>query len=157
MVDGISHFRHLLDRHFQPHQQAPVQILIHTFAEHLHPRKIPGWLNVIRKINDFLQQRHIRMAGGVPPNSAVNFIVHAVNVPCNGRAGLCVEELQGLLLQLVQLNAIFTAQRQLLLHLQLLRAVMQQRSHSCLFNIRAIALCQPDRLLLRSFKSAFVP
>ena len=61
-----------------------------------------------------------------------------------------MEELQGLLLQLVQLNAIFTAQRQLLLHLQLLRAVMQQRSHSCLFNIRAIALCQPDRLLLRS-------
>ena len=30
VVDGISHFRHLVDGHFQSHQHPSIQILIHT-------------------------------------------------------------------------------------------------------------------------------
>ena len=65
------------------------------------------------------------MARGVPPDGVVDFIVHTEHVPGDGRAGLGVEKLQGLLLQLVQLDAVPAAQFQLLLHVQLFCAVVQ--------------------------------
>ena len=79
------------------------------------------------------------MAGGVPPDRPVDLIVHAEHLPGDGRAGLSVKQLQRLLLQLVQLDAVLTAQGQLLRHIQLLRAVVEQRRYTGLLHIRAVA------------------
>ena len=79
------------------------------------------------------------MAGGVPPNRPVDLIVYTEHLPRDGRAGLSVKQLQRLLLQLVQLDAVLTAQGQLLRHIQLLRAVVEQRRYTGLLHIRAVA------------------
>ena len=85
----------------------------------------------------------------MPENSAVDLIVHAEHIPGNGRTGLGVEQLQGLALQIVQGNLILLAKGQLLLHVQLLGAVVEQRRHPGLVHIGAVALRQADGLLLR--------
>ena len=56
-----------------------------------------------------------------------------------------MEQLQRLLLQLIQLQPILSAQRQLLVHVQLLGAVVQQRRHTGLRFIRAVLLRQFHR------------
>lgn len=53
--------------------------------------------------------------------------------------GLSVKQLQRLLLQLVQLDAVLTTQGQLLRHIQLLRTVVEQRRYTGLLHIRAVA------------------
>ncbi|CAN4024586.1 tRNA pseudouridine(38-40) synthase TruA, partial [Dysosmobacter welbionis] len=109
-----------------------------------------GGLDIIRQIDHFFQQGHVGMARGVPPDGVVDFIVHTEHVPGDGRAGLGVEKLQGLLLQLVQLDAVPAAQFQLLLHVQLFCAVVQQCRYPGLLHIGAVPLRQTDGLLLRA-------
>ena len=60
-----------------------------------------------------------------------------------------MQQLQRFLLQLVQFDAILCAQRQLLRHVQLLGAVVEQRRDARLDLVTAIAAGQAHRLLLR--------
>ena len=80
----------------------------------------------------------------------IHIVVHGKHIPCDGRAGLTVQQLQCLSLQLVQRNVILLAQRQLLVHIQLLGTVVQQRGDTRLCHVRAVSLCQAHRLLLRA-------
>lgn len=120
MVDGVTHLLHLINGHGQTHEQAPVQVLVYRPSQRLHPGKVPGGLDIIRQIDDLLQQRHIRLTGGVVHDRVIHIVVHGKHIPCDGRAGLTVQQLQCLLLQLIQRDAIVSAQRQLLVHIQLL-------------------------------------
>ena len=76
----------------------------------------------------FFQQGHIRLAGSVPADGLVNGVLHAEDVTGHGGAGLGVQQLQGVLLQLVQPDIVPVAQGQLLLHIQLLGAVVEEGS-----------------------------
>ena len=86
----------------------------------------------------------------MPQNGTVNLLVHTEYVPGDGSAGLGVEQLQRLLLQFVQLDAVVPAQGQLCLHVQLLGAVVKQGAHPGLLHVRAVPLRQADGLLLRA-------
>ena len=61
-----------------------------------------------------------------------------------------MQQLQRLLLQRVQLDAVLRAQRQLLRHFQLFRAVVEQRRNAGLGLVAAVAPGEPHRLLLRA-------
>ena len=150
MVDGIAPLLHLPDGIIQAHQKALVQILIDRLAQPVHPVEIPGGLNIIRQIDDLLQQRHIRLTGGVPQNGLIDLILHAEHVPGDGGAGLAVQQLQGFPLQPVQLDAVFLAQGQLLLQIQLLGAVVKQRGDPGVGHIRTVLLSKANGFLLRA-------
>ena len=128
MMHGIAHALHLIDGVGQAHQEALVQIVVYRTAQLVHPRKVPIWLDVVRQIDDLFQQGHIRLAGSVPADGLVNGVLHAEDVTGHGGAGLGVQQLQGVLLQLVQPDIVPVAQGQLLLHIQLLGAVVEEGS-----------------------------
>ena len=58
----------------------------------------------------------------------------------DGRAGLGVQQLQCLSLQRVEGDAVLLTKGQLLRHVQLLGAVVEQRRHPGLVHISAVAL-----------------
>ena len=127
-----------------------VQILVHSAAQLLHAVKIPARLDVVRQIDDLLQPGHVRLAGSVIPDGIVHRVLHAEHTAGNGGTGLAVQQLQGLPLQFVQLDAVLRAQRQLLRHIQFLRAVVEQRRDAGLVLVAAVAADKTHRLLLRA-------
>lgn len=61
-----------------------------------------------------------------------------------------MEQLERFLFQLIQGNAVMTAQGQLLFHIQFFGTVMEQSSHPGFFHIRTIPFRQANGLLLCS-------
>ena len=125
-MHGVAPLLHIPDAVVQRLQQAPVQVGMDRPAQVLPPGKIPAGLDIIRQIDDFFQLGHVGVAGGVPVDGAIDRVIHGEHVPGDGCAGFGVQQLQGVLLQVVQLDVILSAQGQLLIHVQLLGAVVKQ-------------------------------
>lgn len=147
---GISHFLHFLDCHFQPQQQSFVQILITHAAQSVYPREIPGRLYIVCQINHFFQQCHPGPARSVPPDGVVDLLIHAEHIPGQSGTGLGMEQLERFLFQLIQGNAVMTAQGQLLFHIQFLVQSWSKAATPGFFHIRTIPFRQANGLLLCS-------
>ena len=80
VMNRIPALLHLLHRHGKAHRKPAVQILPHDPAEVLHAVKIAIWLDVVGKVNDLVEQRHIRLARRVPEDGVVNFVVRAEHI-----------------------------------------------------------------------------
>ena len=148
-MDGVPPLTHLLHRHGKAHGEAPVQVLVGGLSQLVHPGEVPGGLDVVGEVHDLLQKAHISPPRGVPLDGPVDLLIHAEDIPGDLRPGLGVQQLQSLLLQLVQGDVILADEGHLLLHLQLLRAVVKEGRHPGLLHIRPIADGEADSLLLR--------
>lgn len=93
-------------------------------------------LNVVRKINDLLQERHPGPARGMPADGAYNFRSLAEDPFRNLRAGTGMQQFQLLLLQAVQRNLPLAAQGKLVFEIQPLCAVMEQSGAAGLIHVR---------------------
>ena len=123
---------------------------MHRRAQLLHPGKAAAGLNIVRQIDNLLQQGHVRLAGGVVENGVINFVRNAEAVPGYRRAGLGMEQLEIVPLHLVQRDGVVSAQGQLLGKIQLLGAVVEQGRDPGRRHIRAVFFRQEGRLLLRA-------
>ena len=86
----------------------------------------------------------------MPIDGPVDLVAHTEEVARDGRAGLGVQELEVLALKLVERDAVLFAQGELLLHRELLRAVVQQRRDARARHVRAVAPREHRRLVLRA-------
>ena len=74
----------------------------------------------------------------MPQDRVVNLVIRAVHVARERRAGLGVQQLERMLLQLVEHDVVVLAHRELLFHRKTLGRVMQKRGKARLFDVCAV-------------------
>ena len=74
----------------------------------------------------------------MPQDRVVNLVVRAEHVARERRAGLGVQQLERLFLQLVEFDVVVLAHRELLFHRKALGRVVQERGKARLFDVRAV-------------------
>ena len=148
VMDGVPPLFHLFHGHGKAHCKAFVQVFPHDLAQFLHAVEVAVRLNVVGEIEHLFQHRHTGLTRRVPENGVVDLVVRAEHVARERRAGLGVQQLERLFLQLVEFDVVVLAERELLVHRKALGRVVQERRKARLFNICAVAFREFLRRLL---------
>ena len=91
---GLTLLGKLLQRHIDAEQHALVQIAPDSLPQAVNARKIAVRLHIIRNVDDFFQQGHMRSAGRMIVDGGDDGIVLTENTCGSRRAGLGVEQLR---------------------------------------------------------------
>ena len=109
-VQGFAFTFQQRDGHLEPTQQRRFQVPLRQFPEGLHAVEAPLGFHIVRNVEDFLHQGHIRLAGGVPVNGVVHLVALAENVTGHRSAGPGMEQFIVFALKCVSHNTIFFTQ-----------------------------------------------